>query len=88
MAWTKKENVAMYQGADWNTCVKLVTNSNPEEAQLIADRYPDISFFFICNAGIDLGDKGQFNTGDALFFTGKPWYGEAPQCDAYEKIIK
>ena len=24
-----------------------------------------------------------FQTGDAVFFTGVPWWGSAPQCDAY-----
>jgi hypothetical protein len=24
-----------------------------------------------------------FQTGDAVFFTGSPWWGSAPQCDGY-----
>lgn len=88
MAWIKKENVAMFKGADWNTLIKRVSNCTPEEAKRIAVKNPEISFFFFCREYMvleTLGDKGFFNPGDAVFFSGEPWYGSAPQCDSYEK---
>lgn len=88
MAWIKKTNVAMFKGANWNTLIKKVPNCSPEEAKRIALKNPKISFFFFCREYMileNLGDKGIFNPGDAVFFSGEPWYGSAPQCDSYEK---
>jgi len=88
MAWIRKENVAMFKGANWNTLIKRVPNCTPEEAKRIAVKNPKISFFFFCREFMvleTLGDKGVFNPGDAVFFSGEPWYGSAPQCDSYEK---
>jgi hypothetical protein len=88
MAWIKKANSAMFKGADWNTLIKKVPNCTPEIAKRIAIKNPKISFFFFCREGMvleNLGDKGVFNPGDAVFFSGEPWYGSAPQCDSYQK---
>ncbi|WKL45887.1 glycosyl hydrolase family 18 protein [Flavobacterium pectinovorum] len=88
MAWIKKPNVAMFKVANWNTLIKRVPNCSPEQAKRIALKNPDISFFFFCREYMvleTLGDKGIFNPGDAVFFSGEPWYGSAPQCDSYEK---
>lgn len=88
MAWIKKTNVAMFKGANWNTLIKKVPNCTPEKAKRIALKNPKISFFFFCREYMileNLGDKGIFNPGDAVFFSGEPWYGSAPQCDSYEK---
>ena len=88
MAWIKKENVAMFKEANWNTLIKRVSNCTPEEAKRIAIKNPKISFFFFCREFMvleTLGDKGVFNPGDVVFFSGEPWYGSAPQCDSYEK---
>ncbi|MCV9930324.1 glycosyl hydrolase family 18 protein [Flavobacterium sp. LS1R49] len=88
MAWTKKANSAMFKGANWNTLIKKVSNCTPELAKRIAIKDPKISFFFFCREAMileNLGDKGIFRAGDAVFFSGEPWYGSAPQCDSYEK---
>jgi len=85
MAFTKAPNVAQYQGADWSNFKKRVPNCTPAGAQRIAMRDPSITFFFYCRDPINLRAKGSFNRGDAVFFTGQPWYGSAPQCDAYQK---
>lgn len=88
MAWIKKANSAMFKGADWNTLIKKVPNCILEEAKRIAIKNPKITFFFFCREGMileNLGDKGIFNPGDAVFFSGEPWYGSAPQCDSYQK---
>ncbi|MGA8432869.1 MAG: glycosyl hydrolase family 18 protein [Candidatus Sulfotelmatobacter sp.] len=90
MPWIKSPNVAMYGGANWNTYIKTVPNSSPEQAKRIALLDPNISFFFFCRSGIEISDPSwpaprRFNSGDAAFFSGKPWYGNAPQCDSYQK---
>lgn len=88
MAWIKKANSAMFKGANWNTLVKKVPNCTPEQAKRIALKDSKITFFFFCKEAMvleNLGDKGIFNSGDAVFFSGEPWYGSAPQCDSYEK---
>jgi hypothetical protein len=41
------------------------------------------TFFFYCRGYLDLGPGKQFQAGDAVYFAGQPWWGSAPQCDAY-----
>jgi len=86
MKWTKKSRVAQYGGADWKNEVKRVSGVSPQQAREIGDSIPEVNFFFYCRQGMYLPSKGMFNKGDAVFFSGEPWYGSAPQCDAYEKI--
>ncbi len=90
MGWTKKPNVAQYKGASWDNFVQKESNCTPEQAQRIALLNPEITFFFFCRQGMVLEGQveekyGTFQAGDAVFFSGEPWYGSAPQCDAYEK---
>jgi len=84
--WTKIESRAQYAGADWSTHVKTIPNSSPEAAQeYVANTDRQISFFFYVREFMNLSGHGDFNAGDAVFFTGLPWYGTAPQCDAYQR---
>ena len=46
---------------------------------------PAITFFFYCRQSMVLEGKGTFNPGDAVFFSGTPWPGSAPQADIYQK---
>lgn len=88
MGWTKSTNAAMHEDASWDNFIKKVPNCTPEKAKRIATKNPKISFFFFCREYMvlnNLGEQGVFNPGDAMFFSGKPWYGPAPQCDAYKK---
>jgi hypothetical protein len=85
MAFNKTPNVAQYKGADWSNFVKTVHNCTPQSAQRIAMRDPNITFFFFCREYMVLEGKGNFSPGDAVFFTGQPWWGSAPQCNAYQK---
>lgn len=88
MPWKKTPNVAMYKGADWNTLIKKVPNCTPQQAKRIAVQDPEISFFFFCREYMvleTLGKEGIFNPGDAVFFSGEPRFGSAPQCDSYQK---
>ncbi len=84
--WLKRANVAQYDGAEWHE-VQRVSNTTKKEAKKIADKNPKITFFFHCRQPMYLTKHGQFNPGDAVFFSGDPWYGSAPQCDAYEQAM-
>ncbi|WP_424094189.1 hypothetical protein [Moorena producens] len=84
--WSKKPNVAQYGGADWNNLVKKVSGVTLEAAQQIGAEDPNINFFFYMREPMTLPGKGTFLPQDAVYFSGKPWYGSAPQADAYEKI--
>jgi hypothetical protein len=88
MDWKKIPNVAMYKKADWKGLIKQEANCTVERAKQIAEADPNIAFFFICRQGMYLeGINKSFKPGDAVFFSGAPWYGSAPQCDAYEKDL-
>jgi len=83
--WVKKPNVAQYGGADWKNEVKRASGLSVEDAKRIAEKDSGITFFFYMRQYMALGEKGNFRPGDAVFFSGNPWYGSAPQADAYEK---
>jgi hypothetical protein len=91
VTWKIVPNVAQYGGADWSNYVERHSGITLEQAQAIGAANPAISFFFYMRSGMYLEPKdghpakGMFNPGDAVFFSGQPWYGSAPQADAYEK---
>jgi len=88
MAWIKTPDVAMYKEANWDGFIKKVPNCTPEMAKRIAWQNPAVTFFFFCREYMvleNLGAEGVFNPGDAVFFSGEPWFGSASQCDSYQK---
>ncbi len=89
MGWNKKSNVAQYGEASWDNYVRTTKNTTAQEAMRMAFQNPDITFFFYCREYMVLegpaAQYGPFEPGDAVFFSGEPWYGSAPQCDSYEK---
>ena len=85
MGWKKTPSVAQYGGADWSNLIHTEKNCTVEKAKRIAMLNPNITFFFFCNGQLVLDGHGTFDTDDAVFFSGEPWYGSAPQCDAYQK---
>ncbi|MEN8905480.1 MAG: hypothetical protein ABF289_05925 [Clostridiales bacterium] len=85
--WSKKSNVAEYGERSWNNEIKRVKNISLEEAKKIGEENSDITYFFYVKSRLVLADKGVFNSGDAVFFSGSPWYGDAVQADSYEKNI-
>jgi hypothetical protein len=89
MGWKKQANVAQYGGASWDKLVAKKAGMTAESAMRFAFANPDITYFFFVRQGMSLGGPGAahnpFLPGDAVFFSGSPWYGSAPQCDAYEK---
>ncbi len=90
MAWTRTPNVAQFKGANWDNFIQKEPNCTPETAKRIALKNPNITFFFFCREYMVLEghvyeEYGAFNPGDAVFFSGEPWFGSAPQCDSYQK---
>jgi len=85
MPFVVSPNVAEYKGASWSNFIKTVSNTTPQAAQRIAMADPAITFFFYCRQYMVLEGKGTFNPGDAVFFSGTPWPGLAPQADIYQK---
>lgn len=91
--FNKLADVAQYKGADWKNEVRRETGLSLDQAKAIAAANPNITYFFITKGGqmvlegsASFTAKGVFRSGDAVFFSGKPWYGSAPGlADAYEK---
>lgn len=92
--WKKVPNVAQYKGASWDNLIKKVKKTTVKEAKELAEADDQITFFFYMRSSMFLEgksgkngwtQKGSFSPGDAVFFSGHPWYGSAPQADAYEK---
>jgi hypothetical protein len=74
-------NVAMYEGANWDNYLYTQNFATIDDA--LKGAQTAASFFFYCRGPIVLTNGRSFQTGDAVFFTGSPWWGSAPQCDAY-----
>ena len=81
--YQKIDDVAQYKMADWNNVIGIARKVTPGEAKKIADSNPDISFFFYMK-GLQMvletedGAGRIFRAGDAVFFSGEPWWGSAP----------
>lgn len=87
----KVANVAQYKEADWSGCVGIAKGVTLDEAVKIAEEDPEITFFFHMK-GMQMvlerqdGTYRVFRAGDAVFFTGEPWWGSAPGlADGYVK---
>ncbi|MBY0529527.1 MAG: hypothetical protein K2P51_04980 [Rhabdochlamydiaceae bacterium] len=78
----KVPDVAEYGGANWNNVIGISKGISLEEAYEIALESPEITYFFHME-GISMslrtpeGKWRIFNRGDAVFFTGEPWWGSA-----------
>lgn len=77
----KVPNVAMYEGANWDNY--LYTQNFPTIEAALQGAQTAASFFFYCRGPMVLNNGRSFQTGDAVFFMGVPWWGSAPQCDSY-----
>ncbi len=77
----KVPNVAMYGEGNWDNYLYTQNCSSIDNALQAAQTAA--SFFFYCRGPMVLGNGRSFQTGDTVFFTGSPWWGSAPQCDAY-----
>lgn len=81
-SFQKVGNVAQYKFGDWSGVIGIARNVSRNEALRIANENPEITFFFYTKgARIVLetqdGDYRVFRHGDAVFFKGQPWWGEA-----------
>lgn len=95
--WEKIENVAHYKEADWSNVVGRAENILPWEAFQIAERDPEITYFFYVkgyqmaleNLNVEPAIWRVFQNGDAVFFKGEPWWGTAEGlADGYVKKNK
>lgn len=92
--WKRIPNVAQYGQSDWNNVIGKAEQVTLEKAKEIANSNPDITYFFHVKGGrMVLIDKRTpeniyrvFFHGDAVFFTGEPWWGSAKNlADGYIK---
>jgi hypothetical protein len=88
----KVPDVAQYGGADWNNVIGISKGISLGQAYEIAHQHPEITYFFHMKGGrmslrTPEGKWRVFNYGDAVFFTGEPWWGSAEGfADGYIKI--
>ena len=96
VSWKRVPDVAQYKGADWANKVHREYGISLEKAMQIGASNPNITYFFYMKGERmylegepgpkGWTEKGVFRKGDAVFFSGKPWYGSAPGfADSYEK---
>ncbi|WP_203258744.1 hypothetical protein [Hyunsoonleella ulvae] len=83
--WKTVSDVAQYGGASWDNHIETITGTSVEAAKVHAEANPNITFFFFCRQPMYLSADKDFSANTAVFFSGTPWYGSAPQCDSYEK---
>lgn len=93
--WAEVPNMAQYGGASngstWDNEIERKSFRTVEDAQKHANKNERIDFFFFTRnsmsltAGKDFKAKGEFKKGEVVFFSGKPWWGSAPQADGYVK---
>jgi hypothetical protein len=92
LGYQKIPDVAQYKEADWNNVIGMARNVSLLEAKEIADGNTKITYFFYMKAGsMELeksdGTHRLFLHGDAVFFSGSPWWGTAPgYSDGYVKL--
>ena len=89
--YKKVPNVAQYKGSDWSGHIKTVHNMTLEEAKAFANQNDKITFFFHMKTGMCLEiappEHQFFSPGDAVFFSGEPWWGSAPgMSDGFIKV--
>jgi len=77
----KTASVAMYGQGNWSGMLRK--GNYPSANAAMQATLGGETFFFYCNGYLDLGPGKQFQAGDAVYFAGQPWWGSAPQCDAY-----
>lgn len=79
----KIADVAQYKNADWSQVVGISKGITLADAFFITDRNPNITYFFHMKGQQMILEKEDgsyrvFRKGDAVFFTGEPWWGSAP----------
>ena len=88
----KIPNVAQYKNADWKNVVGIARGIPLNLAYQIANENENITFFFYTKGMYMVLETTEetfrgFGHGDAVFFTGHPWWGSAPGlADGYVKL--
>jgi hypothetical protein len=87
----KIPDVAQYKNADWDNVIGIAHHVSLAEAQRMAAENPEVTFFFYMT-GVSMvleredGTYRHFVQGDAVFFSGTPWWGSAAgYADGYVK---
>lgn len=91
--YQKTPDVAQYKGADWENVIGLAKGLSLKEAETIANSNPVITYFFFMKGSFMFLENEEgyrsFEHGDAVFFTGTPWWGSAPgMADGYVKTAE
>lgn len=86
----KIPGVAQYKNSDWSGHIVTKGNMTLEEAMKFAESKPDVDYFFHMKGWMHLESAPPqhryFRPGDAVFFSGEPWWGSAPgYSDGYVK---
>lgn len=87
----KIKDVAQYKNADWSNVIGIAKHVTLDEAFRMAKENPVITFFFYMKGSQMIlettdGRYRVFHQGDAVFFSGQPWWGSAPgYADGYIK---
>ena len=76
-----KPSFAMSGSGDWSRMLRQGNYGTVELAMQAATTAD--SFFFYCRSAVNLGPDKSFRAGDAVYFSGRPQWVSAPQCDAY-----
>ena len=95
--WNCIPDVAQYKKADWSQVIGRAKNVTVSQAKEIAESNSAITYFFFVKGGqmvLENTDAEQpfariFQHGEAVFFSGTPWWGTAPGlADGYTKKIQ
>ena len=90
--FNKHPEAAQYKNADWSNAVAIIHGITEQQALEYAKDKKEITYFFFTKGGqmvleTENNDVRIFCHGDAVFFSGKPWFGTAPGlADAYIRI--
>jgi hypothetical protein len=91
--WQKVEDVAQYKLADWSNALFRAHKISLLEAKALAEKDPRVTYFFYVTHHLVLENREVsptmwriFNSGDAVFFSGEPWWGSSGgRADGYIK---
>lgn len=70
-------------GVDWSGHLRTLNYPNASAALQGVQSWGGTTFFFYCDAPVDLGPGIQFAAGDTVFFAGTPTWRTAPQCTGF-----
>jgi hypothetical protein len=78
-----RQGFAMDGRADWSKHLRTLNYPTASAALQGAQSWGGATFFFYCQAPVNLGPGKQFAKGDAVFFAGTPTWLSGPQSTGY-----